>query len=89
MVCAVLFRSNPETVGTLYSVDPRTWDRGPGDLGIQDDPGPMDQRTLDSNWHTLYMYVHSTCISNHSTGMHCGMEYEILCTVDGIYVPLF
>ena len=35
MVCAVLFSSNPETVGTLYSVDPRIWDQGPGDPGIR------------------------------------------------------
>ena len=41
---------------------------------------------MDPNWHTLYMYIHSTCVSNHSTGMHYGMEYEILCTVESTFV---
>ena len=54
----------------LYSVDPRTWDRGP------EDPGPMDP-----NWHT-----NSTCINCSTGmhyGMDYEMDYEILCTVDG------
>jgi len=35
-------------MGTLYSVDPRTQDWGPGDP--------------DPNWHTLYVYIHITSI---------------------------
>jgi len=56
------------TTGTLYSVDPRTWDRGPGDPGTQ---GPRDP---DPNWHTLYVYMYSTCVSNRLTGMHYGTD---------------
>jgi len=46
----------------------------------------MDPRTLDSSWHTLYMYIHSTRVSNHLTGMHYEMEYETLCTVESTFV---
>jgi len=72
----------------FFQLGSRLWDRGTGDQGTWGlgDPGPMDLRTLDSNWHTLYMYIHSTCVSNHSTGMHYGMEYEILCTVESTFV---
>jgi len=42
----------------VYSVDPRTRDRG-----------PRDPRPRDPNWRTLYMYVHRTCVSNYSTGI--------------------
>jgi len=62
-------------LGMLYSVDLRT--RGIGDPGTRD-PGPRDLRPMDPNWCILYMYIHSTCVSNCSTGMHYGMDYEIL-----------
>ena len=42
---------------------------------------------MDPNWHALY--IHSTCVSNRSTGMHYGMDYEILCIVDGTFVPAY
>ena len=38
-----------DQLGTLYSVDPWDQDRG---------QGPWDM-----NWHTLYMHIHSTCVS--------------------------
>ena len=56
---------------------------------LPEDPGPRDPRPMDPNWHTLYMYIHSTCISNHSTGMHYGMDYEILCTVRTFVLAAF
>jgi len=38
-----------DQLGTLYSVDPWDKDRGQG--------------PWDLNWHTLYMPIHSTCVS--------------------------
>jgi len=49
--------------GTLYSVDPKTRDWGPGDRG---------PRFPDPNWHTFYVYIYSTCVSNRSIEMHYG-----------------
>jgi len=63
--------------GTLYSVDPRTRDRGSGTQGPE---------THGPDWHTLYTYIHSTWVSNRSTGMHYGMDCEILCAVDGTFI---
>ena len=63
------------------------WTRGPGtgDLGTQE---PRDPQPMDPNWHTLVCicYIRSICIPNCLTGMHYGMDYEILCTVDGTFV---
>ena len=53
-------------------MDPRTQDWEPGDSGTQ---GPREPRPMELNWHTLYVYIHSTCVSNRSTGMHYGMDY--------------
>jgi len=36
--------------------------------------------------YTVRIRVRSTCISLCSTGMHYGIDYKILCTVDGTFV---
>ena len=63
-------------------MDPRTQDRG-----------PEDPETQDPNWHTLYVYIHSTCVSYLSTGIQTfpvewTMQWtmEFLCTVDNTFV---
>ena len=51
--------------------------------------GPENPGPRDLNWHTLYMYVHSTCDSNHSTGIQTfPVEWtmEFLRTIDGTFV---
>jgi len=55
---------------------------GPKDLG----PGTQDPRPMDPNRHTLYVYIHGIFVSTHLTGMHYGMDCEILCAVDGTFV---
>jgi len=64
--------------GTLHSVDLRTWDPGPGPRTR--DPGTRDP-WIRIGIHCTCTYIYSTCISNHSIGMH----YQILCTVDSTF----
>ena len=57
-----------------------------------EDPGPRTRGPGTHGPELAYTvrirvsYILSTCISNCSTGMHYGMDYEILCTVDGTFV---
>ena len=63
---------------------------GPEDLG----PGTWDTGTQGPETHGPELaytvrirvsYIRNTCISNCSTGMHYGVDYEIFCTVDGTF----
>jgi len=54
--------------GTTGCYIQRTQGPGTGDPGTQ---GPRDP---DPNWHTLYVYMYSTCVSNRLTGMPYGTD---------------
>ena len=71
IILGMLLFSGPE--------DPRTRDRG--------DQGTREPRDPDPNWHTLYVYIHSTYIVHVSliAQLECTTE-QTKCTVDGTFV---
>ena len=65
----------PLSNGTLYSVDPRTWDPGTGDLGTW---GPWTQ---EPNWHALCVCIRASVSTQaHTRNVHsmCGSVSQII-----------